>query len=373
MVLTRGDDFPIHQTSEPIAYAGTDRNFYDRYFFNGYAPHGDDAGFFALAFGVYPHLNVADAAFVVVRDGVQIALHASKILNMERMDLQVGPIGIEVVVPLHSLRLRVTAPEQAFHADILFTARAAPIEEPRFTRRIGPRAFMDYTRLTQNGHYAGWIEVDGVRRLVDGHVGTRDRSWGVRPIGARDSQEIAPPAPPQFFWLWAPVNFEDGSLFFHTNDDAMGARGTAVPCGRTTARRRTAMCISIFRPPASTGNPARGRPAAQSLPAMTATRRPGGRNSRRCSRCTCSAWATDIPNGDTACCMVLCWLSGKIPSWRRSMGASRNICTFRRCATCDIAMARAACAWGAAFWNNLRWGRMRLPASCRCWTWRRER
>ena len=222
MVLTRGDDFPIHQTSEPIAYAGTDRNFYDRYFFNGYAPHGDDAGFFALAFGVYPHLNVADAAFVVVRDGVQIALHASKILNMERMDLQVGPIGIEVVVPLHSLRLRVTAPEQAIHADILFTARAAPIEEPRFTRRIGPRAFMDYTRLTQNGHYAGWIEVDGVRRLVDGHVGTRDRSWGVRPIGARDSQEIAPPAPPQFFWLWAPVNFEDGSLFFHTNDDAHG-------------------------------------------------------------------------------------------------------------------------------------------------------
>ena len=36
MTLTRGDDYPIHQTSEPIAYSGTDRNFYDRYFFNGY-------------------------------------------------------------------------------------------------------------------------------------------------------------------------------------------------------------------------------------------------------------------------------------------------------------------------------------------------
>jgi hypothetical protein len=30
-MLTRGDDYPIHQTPEPIAYAGTDRNFYDRY------------------------------------------------------------------------------------------------------------------------------------------------------------------------------------------------------------------------------------------------------------------------------------------------------------------------------------------------------
>ena len=41
MTLTKGDDFPIHQTSEPIAFAGTDRNFYDRYFFNGYAYEGE--------------------------------------------------------------------------------------------------------------------------------------------------------------------------------------------------------------------------------------------------------------------------------------------------------------------------------------------
>ncbi|PZU14334.1 MAG: hypothetical protein DI591_12175, partial [Citromicrobium sp.] len=37
-MLTKGDDYPVHQTAEPIAFAGTDRNFYDRYFFNGYAP-----------------------------------------------------------------------------------------------------------------------------------------------------------------------------------------------------------------------------------------------------------------------------------------------------------------------------------------------
>ncbi|MFN3334229.1 MAG: hypothetical protein ACK47M_17100, partial [Caldilinea sp.] len=29
MMLTKGDDFPLHQTPEPVAYAGTDRNFYD--------------------------------------------------------------------------------------------------------------------------------------------------------------------------------------------------------------------------------------------------------------------------------------------------------------------------------------------------------
>jgi hypothetical protein len=220
MALTKGDDFPIHQTSEPIAYSGTDRNFYDRYFFNGYGLEGEL--FFALAFGVYPHLNIADASFCVVRDGVQTALHGSRWLNMERMDLSVGPISIEVVEPLRRLKLIVNAPDHGLKAEILFEGRAFPVEEPRFIRRNGPRAFMDYTRLTQNGRYTGWIELDGKRESVDGFMGTRDRSWGVRPVGARDAQEVVPPVSPQFFWIWSPTNFESGSFFFHTNDDAAG-------------------------------------------------------------------------------------------------------------------------------------------------------
>jgi hypothetical protein len=219
-MLSKADDFPIHQTPEPIAYSGTDRNFYDRYFFNGYGLEGEE--FFALAFGVYPHLNIADASFCLVRDGVQTNLHASRWLRMERMDLSVGPIRIEVLEPLKRLRLIVEAPGEGLAADLVFDGRAFPIEEPRFIRRNGPRAFMDYTRLTQNGRYRGWIERDGVRRDVDGFVGTRDRSWGVRPVGARDSQEVVPPAPMQFYWIWSPSNFEAGSFFFHSNDDAAG-------------------------------------------------------------------------------------------------------------------------------------------------------
>ena len=224
MPLTRGDDYPIHQTPEPVAYSGTDRNFYDRYFFNGYGPDPDDGGedFFAVAFGVYPHLNIADAAFTMVRGGVETALHASRWLGMERMDLRVGPIAVEVLEPLRRLKVTVEAPEHGLRAELVFEGRAFPVEEPRFTRRIGPRTFMDYTRMTQNGRYSGWVERDGERRSVDGFVGTRDRSWGVRPVGASDPQETPPPQPPQFFWLWSPCNFPSGGLFFHTNDDGEG-------------------------------------------------------------------------------------------------------------------------------------------------------
>ncbi|MCA3695294.1 hypothetical protein [Aquidulcibacter sp.] len=218
-MLTQGDDYPIHQTAEPIAFSGTDRNFYDRYFFNGYQTDG--SGFFAVAFGVYPHLNVADAHLSFIRDGVQHCLHASRLLAMERMDLSVGPIRIEIVEPLNILRI-VVIEHEGISADLTFTGRAFPVEEPRFTRRIGPRTFMDYTRMTQNGHWSGWIEKDGVREDVTGSVGTRDRSWGIRPIGASDPQPNVPQQVPQFFWLWSPVNFADASLFFHINADQAG-------------------------------------------------------------------------------------------------------------------------------------------------------
>jgi hypothetical protein len=212
-MLSKGDDYPIHQTAEPVAYAGTDRNFYDRYFFNGYAPDG--SGFFAVAFGLYPHLDIADAHFCAIRGGTQHCLHASRKLGMERMDLTCGPIRIEVIEPLHKLRVIVEG--EGVAADITFTGRAFPIEEPRFTWRVGPRTIMDYTRLTQNGHYEGWIEVEGKREsLRSGTSGTRDRSWGVRPVGASDPQ-AAGGGIRQFFWQWTPVNMQNRSLFFHLN------------------------------------------------------------------------------------------------------------------------------------------------------------
>ena len=219
-MLSKADDFPIHQTPEPIAYSGTDRNFYDRYFFNGYNPDG--SGFFAVAFGVYPHLNVADAHVSILRDGVLHCVHASRVIHMERMDLEVGPIKIEVLEPLQ--RLKVTlAPTDGMAAEFVFEGRAFPIEEPRFIRRNGPRTFMDYTRLTQNGRYTGWTEVDGKREALGaGSVGTRDRSWGVRPIGAQDPQPTPNDAPPGFFWQWCPLNFDKQSIFFHFTADSTG-------------------------------------------------------------------------------------------------------------------------------------------------------
>lgn len=218
-MLTKADDYPIHQTSEPIAYAGTDRNFYDRYFFNAQSPDG--TRFMGGALGVYPHLNVMDGAFCWLENGVQRSVFVSRLLGMERMDTQVGPLSVEIVEPLKRVRVRLEETD-GLSADLLFEGRHHPIEEPRFIWRHGPRTLMDVTRMTQNVAISGHVTVDGVRHDCSGWRGTRDRSWGVRQIGAADPQPPVPVRDPQFFWLWAPLNFERHALYFHTNDDAEG-------------------------------------------------------------------------------------------------------------------------------------------------------
>ncbi len=224
-MITSGDDYPIHQTPEPVQQVFTsDRNFYDRFFFNGYFRDGEP--YFAGAMGIYPNLGIIDAAFSVIVGGVQHCVRASRALGSDRMDTRVGPISIEIARPMRSIRLRVDHPE--IGADLEFQARANAIEEPRFTRRNpgNGRLMIDLTRYTQHGGYAGKLTVGGkTHQAVPTNVwGSRDRSWGIRPIGLRDPGGVPDQNGPQFFWLWSPCNFEDLCTHFDVNENADGSR-----------------------------------------------------------------------------------------------------------------------------------------------------
>ena len=92
-MITQGDDYPIHQTPEPVQQVFTsDRNFYDRFFFNGYFREGEP--YFAAAMGIYPNIGMIDCAFSVIVGGVQHCVRASRVLGAERLDTRVGPIAI---------------------------------------------------------------------------------------------------------------------------------------------------------------------------------------------------------------------------------------------------------------------------------------
>ena len=225
-VITAADDYPLHQSSRPLRDPGTDKNLYDRFFFCGY-PTGDAFGetYFAVAFGQYPGRNVMDGAFSLLRNGVQRNVRGSRLLGHDRLDLHAGPMTIEIVVPLRQLRVKVDAPEAGITADLLFTSRGPAFEEPRYRFAAGHLTTFDITRLTQNGTWAGWIEVDGERTAVEPAFwrGTRDRSWGIRGVGNREPNP-APDGIPAFYWLWAPLNFDDMNVLFDVNETPTGAR-----------------------------------------------------------------------------------------------------------------------------------------------------
>ncbi|MFM8858100.1 MAG: hypothetical protein ACKOI2_13070 [Actinomycetota bacterium] len=225
-MITSFDDYPIHSSSAPVnETASSDPNHYDRYFFNGYRT--DASLYFGVALGLYPNRHVADASFSVILDGKeQISLHSSRRAPADRLHAnEVGPIRIEIIEPLRRHRILVDSPEHRLSANLEFAARSEPVQEPHFLVKAGQRTVFDYTRLTQFGRWSGWIEIEGVRHTVDSSTtpGSRDRSWGVRPVGPA-ADLGAPVGERQFYWLWAPINFESFATHFDVNEFSDGSR-----------------------------------------------------------------------------------------------------------------------------------------------------
>lgn len=203
------DEYPMHQAALPIAQTvDGDPNRYDRYFFHGYVP---TAGvIFVVALGVYPNRQIVDGALCVSHDGHQRSVFASGRMTADRAT-QVGPIRIEVVEPLRRLRVSVDAPEQGLRADLTFDAGTVAMQEPRQTMMDRTRRIMDTCRYTQFGRWTGSLTSgdDEWSLNADACFGTRDRSWGVRPLSG-----ATPMAPPTdvagIWWLWTPLQLDDG-------------------------------------------------------------------------------------------------------------------------------------------------------------------
>ncbi|HET6963446.1 MAG TPA: hypothetical protein VFH58_01655 [Acidimicrobiales bacterium] len=230
-MITPYDDYPIHQTADPVAHpASGDPNHYDRYFFNGFTRDG--SVFFGGAMGHYPNRGIIDAAFSVVSDGVERSVFASGAMPADRAT-SIGPIEVEVVEPLRTIRLVLGPNDFGVSADLTFDARTPVVEEPRNSSVAGTRRVMDVTRLTQWGSWRGDIRVEGTSLdLGGGMYGVRDRSWGQRPIGVQVPTNF-PPNLPQLFWMWAPLHFDSFcthlALFEHADGRRWLEQGLVVP------------------------------------------------------------------------------------------------------------------------------------------------
>ena len=201
-MLNKLDDFPIHQTPEPLSHPSTsDRNVYDRTWFNGYA--NDGSYYFGLGMAVYPHRRILDGAFSVVRPGgQQHCFFGSRRAPDERTDMSVGPLRIEVIEPMRTTRVILDSNSSGLACDLTFSALTASIEEARQTLWNGSRRVMDATRFDQFGTWQGSLETPEGTIKIDSKQcrATKDRSWGVRHVGEAEIGG-APVVPEGIFFL----------------------------------------------------------------------------------------------------------------------------------------------------------------------------
>jgi hypothetical protein len=208
-MLSKFDDYPIHQTVDPIAYhASSDRNTYDRFWYNGHA--GDGSFYFGVALCRYPNLGIMDCSLSLALDGRQYAFHGTRRAPQEPTDTSVGPFRIEILEPMGRHRVVLEDNETGISCDLTFTPRTAAVEEGRQTRRNERFLVMDVTRLDQFGYWEGVIRYDGKELIVaPGTYGLKDRSWGIRPVGMKypGGAPLADYNATHFMWL--PIHWED--------------------------------------------------------------------------------------------------------------------------------------------------------------------
>lgn len=205
----------------------SDRNFYDRCYLNAHDRTGEV--FLVTGLGVYPNLGVIDAYATVRRGDRQITMRTSDALGEDRMRQEVGPYRIEVIDPLTELRIVCDGDDHGVGFDLTWRGSFPAIEEPPHIVRQNGKILLDAMRFAQVGTWSGVLRVEGEEFEVspDRWVGTRDRSWGIRPVGepeppGRGAAEVSPDY--GFWWTYAPLRFEDFALILIVQEDADGTR-----------------------------------------------------------------------------------------------------------------------------------------------------
>ncbi|HEV3227285.1 MAG TPA: hypothetical protein VGZ52_10635 [Acidimicrobiales bacterium] len=222
------DEYPLHQAPVSLEHPATsDPNFYDRCYFNGHDRTGDV--FLVTGLGIYPNLGVIDAYATVRRGDTQHTVRASDALPMDRMNQRVGPYRIEIIEPLQKLRLVCDGAEHGVAMDLTWTGSFPAVEEAHHVVRRQGRVIIDACRFAQVGTWSGTLAVGGDDIVVDDTtwVGTRDRSWGIRPVGGpeapnRATAEMDPNF--GFWWTYIPLRFDHFALVLIMQEDGGGFR-----------------------------------------------------------------------------------------------------------------------------------------------------
>lgn len=221
-MLSPQDDLIGHQL--PTTFDQIDNSdpaWMERLWYTGHPVPGGDV-IFDIGLGYHPNRNVMDVFAGVAVPGRQWNFRASRRLRPDPLNTAVGPLAIRVVEGLRHHRLELAPNDSGLSFELDFHATLNPHEEAGHLRRRDGRITEHMYRAQQMGRYTGWLAFDGRRVDVDGWLGQRDHSWGVRAEMRTD--ETTPPLTyyPPFFFCWTTAQFKDRGLVIFFKERAPG-------------------------------------------------------------------------------------------------------------------------------------------------------
>ena len=225
--LTRMDEYPRHQVGGTFDSVVSDSVHWNDGFYFTLGDEATGATLFA-AIRLYPNTDVIDGFACVTLDGRQHNLRWSRRLRPRIDDIAVGPLALQILQPLQTLRLTCADNDYGIAFDLTWDALHEPYLEDRIVRYAGGRKVYDRTNYDQCCAVVGTITVDGRTLEVtpETWVGVRDHSWGLSRTGGAASTAIAPDSsrdPRRGFAMrqWTMIRMPDRVMFwqFHLQAD----------------------------------------------------------------------------------------------------------------------------------------------------------
>jgi len=206
------DEHFVHQIPQMLPEVAIHHpHWRESYFYDIHDPSGQgDAIFFTMA--TYPAEGRMDSLQMGRVDGAQRLGVQARDHGDDPHTPYAGAARVEIVRPMEEVRLIADPDVCEIGLDLTWRARTQPYGLRRGTMRAGADVVWDQCHLFQSGTYHGTYTVDGVERTVDGWIGQRDHSWGIR------DHARCP------LWIWWQIQLEDGFLGIWHWELSNGAR-----------------------------------------------------------------------------------------------------------------------------------------------------
>jgi hypothetical protein len=231
-VLIGLDEYPLHQIAQSFSgVAGSDPQWNDGH----YVCFCDLDGDVCVTSNVrlYQNNDVLDGFVCLRHRGRQHNIRLSRRLRPDMDRFGVGPLRVEIVEPMKTLRFVLEPNDYGIACDVLCHSTTMPYEDPVEVTRIDGRLFSERATYELVGRCEGWVEADGSRTELTATNSSffRNHSWGNQ--AGRGGPRYGAPRPPRRVpgirqWVLFRVDSHGGFYFSDPSGRAASGKGAIL-------------------------------------------------------------------------------------------------------------------------------------------------